>query len=709
MTVTVPDYSVAVDIGGTFTDCVLVDPDGEVIIGKSPTVRQNPAEGVLNAVDVAASQIELGREELLSRLSLFVHGNTIGTNALIERTGARVGLVTTLGHEDNLLIGRVYSKRAGLSEREIIHTSKLKKPDPIVPRSRILGVAERVDWEGDVIVALDEAAVIAAVEALVADGIEALAVAFLWSFRNPAHEQRVRDIVAERWPDLPVTISSDVAPVIGEYERTVTTVLNAYLQPRVGAYLRDLEGRLEDGGFPHELMVIQSGGGIARIEQVARRAVLTIDSGPAGGTLGSRFFGAQVGEPNVICTDVGGTSFDVSLVHGGEFQLESAPIIGQYTYRAPKILIKSIGAGGGSLVWLDELGGLHVGPDSAGADPGPACYGRGTRPTVTDADLILGYLNPDNFLGGRMQLDVERATEAMAPIAESLGKSIEDAAYGVYDITNAHMADLIRTMSIEQGYDPRDFVVVAFGGAGAAHAVGYTADIGAEGLYVPREATVFSALGMLMADTIHAAESSLPLTAPLDAEQYGAVNSLFASLTDEVLATFREQGIDAADVELRRNIFMRYATQVHELAVEVEARDLTVDDETLLGDLFQQRYTEIYGEGAAFTEAGRELLTFRVEGISGSDKPAFVAGGSGAVAPRPSSGPQTGTRDMYFGPERGELESAVLGGALLRSGDEFAGPAVVERYGDAVVVPPGYVARVDEWDNIVISSEGGGA
>jgi N-methylhydantoinase A/oxoprolinase/acetone carboxylase beta subunit len=334
----------AVDIGGTFTDCVLVDASDQVTIGKSPSLREDPAQGVLNALEVTGAKIDLGLEELLGRVTVLVHGNTIGTNALIERTGAPTGLLTSAGHEDNLLIGRVYSKRAGLPEREIIHTARLEKPEPIVPRARIVGVPERVDFEGEVIVALDEQAVLDGVAKLVEEGIEALAIAFLWSFRNPEPERRARTIVTERWPDLPVTISSDVAPVIGEYERTVTTVLNSYLQPRVGTYLSTLRQRLKDGGFRHELMVIQSGGGIASVEQVVRRAVLTIDSGPAGGTLGSRYFGSQIDEQNVICTDVGGTSFDVSLVHGGELQMETAPVIGQYIYRAPKILIKSIGA-----------------------------------------------------------------------------------------------------------------------------------------------------------------------------------------------------------------------------------------------------------------------------------------------------------------------------------------------------------------------------
>jgi N-methylhydantoinase A len=695
-----------VDIGGTFTDCVLVQSNGEVAVGKSPTVHEEPEQGVLNALEAAALKAGTTLQELLPRLTQVVHGTTIGTNALIERAGARTGLITTKGHEDNLLIGRVYSKRAGLSEREITHVARLNKPQPIVPRQRIVGVAERVDFEGDIVAPLREDDVAQAADRLVAEGVEALAVCFLWSFRNPQHEQRAREIIAERHPGIPVTISSEISPILGEYERVVTTVLNAYLQPRISTYLGSLRARLSEGGYGHELMVIHSGGGITTVEEAARKAVWMIDSGPAGGTLGGRFFGEQIGHRNLICTDVGGTSFDVSLVYEGELQLESEPVIGQYVYRAPKILIKSIGAGGGSIVWLDDLGVMHVGPKSARSVPGPACYSRGgTEPTVTDADLILGYLNPDNFLGGEMRLDRGRAEAALAPIAERLGMSLLETAYGVFQITNAHMADLIRRMTIEQGHDPRDFAVVAYGGAGAVHAVGYSADIEAKALYVPSEASVFSAFGMLCADVVHTVQASHPMRTPLEPQGYEEINRVFGQLTGELLDTFDRQGIARDDVELRRFIHMRYQAQVHELPVEVPVRDLSAEDEQELAKAFLDRYTAIYGEGAAFAAAGHEFLTFGVEGRKESTKPSLAR----AAASSSSNGAGgSSTRAMYFGPEHGTVQGAVYDGAQLHPGDTFEGPAVVERFGDAVVVPPGSSARIDELENIVISIQSRG-
>jgi N-methylhydantoinase A len=697
-------YRAAVDIGGTFTDCIVIDAEERVTIAKSPSLRDDPGQGVLNSLEAAAQVLGIERAELVAGLEELVHGNTIGTNALIERTGACTGLLTTAGHEDNLLIGRMFSKRAGLSEREITHAAKLNKPEPIIPRQRIVGVPERVDFEGDVIITLDESAVVDAVTNLVEQHqIEALAISFLWSFRNPSHEQRARALVAERYPDLAVTISSDVAPVVGEYERTVTTVLNAYLHPRVGTYLAELEQRLKDDGHGQDLMIMQSGGGVASVGMAASKAVLTIDSGPAGGTLGSRYFGSRIDEPNLICTDVGGTSFDVSLVHQGELQLETEPITGQYVYRAPKILIRSIGAGGGSIVWLDDDGIMHVGPQSASSYPGPACYGRGgVEPTVTDADLLLGYLNADNFLGGNMTLDRERAEAAFAPIAERMGKSVLETAYGVFEITNAHMADLIRTMTVGQGYDPRDFSVVAYGGAGAVHAAGYSADIEAKAVYVPREATVFSALGMLCADINYSAETSHPLRTPLDEGDFGQVNARFNELQEEVVGALKREGAEAEEINIRRYIFMRYQAQVHELSVEVPVRDLTVADEKELADLFYRKYTSIYGEGAAFAAAGQEYLTFRVVGTSSPEKPSFAAVGDAIEGDA-----RSGSRSMFFGPVEGEREGAIYDGSRLRVGVEFEGPAVVERYGDVVVVPPGAGARVDELENIVISINGG--
>ena len=705
-------YRIAVDIGGTFTDCAILGPGGRLAAAKGFSVPEDPARGVVDALQRAAEEMKRPLPDLLRDADLFVHGCTIGTNAMIERTGVRTGLLITRGHEHTLRIGRVLQKVAGLSEAEMIHASRLHKAEPpLVPPDLVRGVTERLDWSGEVLVPLDREEASRHVEALVAGGVKAVAVCFLWSFLNPDHERQIRDLIRARHPDLFVTLSSDLSPVLGEYERAVTTTLNAYLGPRMAGYLERLEAGLRELGYVRPLLVMQAGGGLTTTSDAAVRPVVTLDSGPVGGTLGARYFGGLAGQTNIICTDVGGTSFDVSLIHAGELQLEQEPVIGQYTFRVPKVLVKSIGAGGGSIAWVDEAGLLRVGPRSARALPGPACYGHGgAEPTVTDADLVLGYLSPESFLGGRMRLDVAAARAALERLGARLdghGRTgtpgAQEVAAGIVAILNAQMADLIRKSTVDRGFDPRDFVLVAYGGAGPTHAAFYGADVDARALVIFAQSTVFSAFGMLTTGVKHTADRSCPLRTPLAEADHARARSALEELEEAVLAQFAAEGAPPADVSLRRSAFVRYQMQVHALEIELPPGPFDPSGAAALFAAFEKKYAGIYGAGTGFAEAGLEVVSFRVEGAQA----AFALRLAEETAAGEDPGPAlVGRRPAYFEASGGFASTAVFRGDRLRPGHLLRGPALVERMGDTVVIPPGHRGRVDGFGNLWLDREG---
>ncbi len=694
-------YKIGVDIGGTFTDCMVLDGTGRQVTAKSPTTPSNRAQGVMNAVSLAAEELGLTRKELLSRTSHFVHGCTVATNAMVERKGVRTGLLTTKGHEDAMRIGRASQKIAGLGERETAHSSRWSKPKPIVQQKHIHGISERIDRYGEIIVHINEDEVRKAVQALCNEGIEALAISYLWSFINPVHEQQTREIVKELAPHLYVTISSELAPVLGEYERTVTTAMNAYIAPQLLHYLRDLEQQLYLESYKYPLLIMQATGGVMTTKHAENRAILTLDSGPVGGTLGARFFGKLYGEENVICTDVGGTTFDVSLVANGEIQLDQEPVIDQFAYRMPKILIHSVGAGGGSIAWVNDIGGLHVGPMSAGSEPGPVCYDQGgENPTVTDADLLLGYLNPDNFWNGRMKLNKEKVLKAMRQLAEQLSMGEIELAEGIFRITNSQMADLIRGCTIERGFDPRDFVLVAFGGMGATHAAYYAEEIGAKAVIIFDQAAVFSAFGMLTSELAHISQRSNPMLSPFSEEQIDDMNQVFEQLDQEVLEQFKYEGLLPEDVSLLHRVLIRYDMQVHEMSIDIPNRTLTMEDVNLITQRFEEKYKLIYGEGSTISGARLEIMTFQVYGTA-SKVLDEIEESLESETSNPVSALK-GERDAYFAETGGFVSTPIYDGALLETGFQLAGPAIVERKGDTVLIPPHFNATVDRYRSIVI-------
>ena len=694
------EHYIGIDIGGTFTDCAVLDRDGRIVAtAKAPSTRENPAEGVLDAIRVAADSLETTLDGLLSGCRHLIHGCTIATNAVVERNGVSTGLITTKGHEDAIPIGKVMQKVAGQSEREMIHQSHLDKADPpIVDRRMIRGVAERLDRAGDVVVAMDEEEAARAVDALVADGARAIAVCFLWSFLNGEHERRVRDRIERDHPGVYVSTSSELAPVLGEYERAVTTVVNAYVGPRVVDYLERLAADLYDRGYRAPLLLAHSMGGLTTMEDVRGRPLLMLDSGPVSGVLGARFFGAAYGEDNILCADMGGTTFDVAMIEGGRSVLDEQPVIDKYAYLMPKVAVSSVGAGGGSVVWLDENRLLRVGPDSAGADPGPACYGRGgTRLTVTDVDLILGFLDASAFLGGRMRLDIGAAERAADEISGAMGNDRMSVASGAFRIVNAHMADLMRRCSIDRGRDPREFVLFAYGGAAAMHIAYLARELRIGTVYVPSFAAVFSALGMMTGGLLHGEEASFPAVFPLADEEWERLGALFEENERGLAALFESEGVPEGERRFERSLYMKYRLQPSALSVPVSAES----SQDAVVDAFEARYSALYGANAAYRAAGIEIVKCRVEGMAETVAPALAA-----VDPDPDADPEaarTGTRPIFF-PETGAARDApVYDGALLSPGMTFRGPLVIERAGDTIVLPSFAGARVDGFGNVVIA------
>jgi N-methylhydantoinase A len=678
---------VASDIGGTFTDTVTIDSDGSVGRYKAPTVPDDPAAGVLETLELAAADAGVPIEELLGRVKLFAHGTTVATNAMLEGKRATVGLIQTRGFGDTLPIMRGF-KSLGLDEDAIKRFRSLVKQELVVPKQLIAEVSERVDYQGRVVLPLDEADARRAVRRLKEAGAEVFAVSLLWSFKHDAHERRVAEIIEEEAPGALVTLSSELLPRLGEYRRAVTTALNASLRPIVRRAVQSLESRLGEHGLREEPLLMQSNGGLARVGEIDREAASTVMSGPVGGVVACRVLGSE--HPNIVATDMGGTSFEVGLILDGEAHIANTTWIGRHEIALPSVSVRTVGAGSGSIAGV-EHGLLRVGPESAGAVPGPACYGRGGElPTVADADLVLGYLNPDNFLGGRLRLDVDKAREAIrAHVAEPLGLEVEQAAEGIKTIVDARMADLIRTATIQQGYDPADFVLYAYGGAGPTHAFSYGAELGIDRVVVPLTASVHSAFGIAASDLTTAEELSDPLISPPGTEDYAQaldareIEARFARLTERA----RER-LGVGELEFTRSIEMRFRFQIHVLTVPVPPGDIDVND--VVGR-FIETYEARFGEGSAFSAAGVEMTTFRVVARAPSRTPALA----GAPA---TNGAPPDERPVF---SDGEWRTATV----LReagAGLELDGLAIVERPDTTIVIGDGQHATVDEQGNVII-------
>jgi N-methylhydantoinase A len=704
----VASYTIGSDIGGTFTDTVVVErASGRLQQFKAPTTPGDVRHGILATLRQAAVSEGLSLDELLSAVALFSHGTTVATNAFLERRGARTGLIQTQGFGDTLAIMRA-GRAAGLTSEEVKRFSRLVKPRPIVERALIAEVAERVDYRGRVLAPLDEDDARAAVRALIEQDVESIAVCLLWSFRNDAHERLLADIIAEEAPDVYVTLSSELVPRIKEYERTATTAINSYVGPVLRRSLAGLESDLARQGLATPPLLMQSNGGLAGVEASIAAAATTLMSGPAGGVTGSSRLGRLLGYPNIVTTDMGGTTFDVGLVVDGEPLMLSRSVFDQYTTCLPSVAITSIGAGGGSIARVRH-GYLEVGPDSAGASPGPACYGRGgTLPTVTDADLALGIIDPANFLGGQLRVDRDASLAAIEEhVAAPLGVGVLEAASAIRTITDNKMADLIRRVTIERGHDPRDFVVFAFGGGGPTHACSYGSEVQARAIVIPQTAAVHSAFGIATADLQVTHELSRPMITPPGGAPISttltreAFNEPFAQLDEKVRSALRRQDVEDADIQVSRQLDMRFRGQIYEVAVTVQSEPFSDADVDGLAQRFVMAYETLYGEGSALAEAGIEFITFRSTATAATPKPATAAKAArayGRLAP-------SGRRAVYL-PERGELtELPTFSGADLCAGDIVGGPAIVELPATTVLLGAGQTCAVDSMLNLVITTE----
>jgi N-methylhydantoinase A len=694
-------YICGIDVGGTFTDCVVVDEQGAITVAKAPSTPGDFSRGMFDALGVAASRLGIEPDAFPAQIEALFHGTTVATNAMVERKGVQAALITTAGHGDALRIMRGAGRTAGLPPEEYLQVSRAAKPDPIIPRRLIRTVHERVDAKGRSVVELDQASTRSVVRELLDMGVRSIAVCLLWSFRNPDHELAVRAIIEEeaRGEDVFVTLSHELLPKLGEYERTAGTAINAYIGPLVRDYLADLRGKADARGMEGPVLVMQAGGGLADSRRVVDVALQTIGSGPVAGVAGSSRFGARTGMANVICTDVGGTTFDVGLVVDGRPVRRPSSIIGQYEYSLPQVDVRSVGAGGGSIAWIDPVSGaLRVGPHSAGADPGPAAYGQGgTQPTVTDANVVLGYIDPENFLGGQMRLDPDRAQAAIATLAEPLGMEPVQLAAGVVHIVEAQMAELIRQMTIQSGYDPRDFIVFAYGGAGPTHGVGYASELGARSVVVPLLdlGSVWSAYGVASSDLVELVERTDIMRAPFDLDR---LNRALAELTELGSARLVDQGVAPEHIGVALHAHIRYTAQINQVDVPMDEGALDESGLARLVAAFETRYEQLFGHGSGYSGAGLELVTVSAE-VRGR-LPAqrdSVHETSTAGEPR-----QRGTREVYWHGDGRRLPTRVYDGSTLIPGHAFDGPAIAELPHTTVVVPPGRSAVIDEYGDCVI-------
>ena len=670
-----PGYRLAVDVGGTFTDVVIADARGRGLTGaKVPTTPHDRAAGAIEGIHAAAAAAGIG----LDRIAEVVHGSTTGTNALIERSGAKVGFLTTAGFRDMLEIGRVQRPMEGLYDFTV------DRPPPLVPRHRCLEAAGRIDAEGRIVTPLDESSIAAAADVFAEQQVEAVAVCFLFAHLNPAHEDRAAEILSGRLPGVPISVSNRMSPEYREYERASTAVMNAYLTPVMDSYLGSLEARIAEAAGGARLSVIQANGGSTSVEQARRKAVTTVNSGPCGGVVAAALYGRRHGRSRMVSVDMGGTSFDIGLIEEGRSRVTTEGDFQGLPVKIPIIDLHIIGAGGGSIAWIDPGGALNVGPHSAGAVPGPACYGQGgSEATVTDANLVLGRLNPDNFNAGRMALDMDAAKRAVGALAEKMGTSPEEAALGVVRVVNANMTRGIATVTIQRGIDVRDFSLVSFGGAGGAHAVALAEELSMAEAVVPPMPGTFSAVGLLATEMRHDYVTATGGIVAAGAD-IGGLEAAFLAMEAEGRSLLAAQGFPAERIRLTRLADLKVVGQTYELLLPLPDRGPVTEAgiAALIAD-FGRLYRERYA--FFFEDEPIEIVNLRLsaEGLNPPvDFPESAGSGESPAAA------QSGSRPVYFdGP--GWTETPIFERARLAHGMMVPGPAVIEEETSATLVPPG--------------------
>jgi N-methylhydantoinase A len=657
-------FRIGVDVGGTFTDTVLVDENGDIAVSKVPTTPENRSVGSIRGI----KRVLAGRGGVIDSI---IHGTTTPANAVIQRKGGKCALMTNAGFRDVLEIGR--------QNRPSLYDLFADRPEPLVPRELRIGVKGGVDYKGDVIDDLDEDEIRETTRWLRDEKVDVIAVCMLHSYANPEQERRIKDIVEEEC-DTPVCISSEVLPTFREYERMNTTVLNAYLMPVMDAYLRDLETRLVNADIARSPMIMRSDGGIMNVSNARQTPVRTVLSGPAGGVVAGELIGSLAGYDDLITIDMGGTSSDISLISGGKARLTAEGEIAGIPIAVPMIDIRTIGAGGGSMAWVDGGGALRVGPQSAEATPGPACYGLGgTEPTVTDANIVLGRLNSDFFLGGKMKIEPELAERSMNFIRDSLNMDVIGVALGIIEISNANMIGGIRVVSIERGYDPRDFVMLAFGGAAPLHAVDLARELEIPAVIVPQMPGLLSAFGMLASDVKH--DFVITYICKPDED----LDPIFGDLESKAYDQLHSEGFSERDMLIARWADMRYVGQAYELCIPAGTASEMVEG-------FHSEHERVYGH--ADPESAVELVNLRVLGIGRrSIEPKLI---------RTDEMPRDAvkyTREVYFDEW---IEVPFFDRSKLYAGNVVEGPAVVEEIDSTILIHPGSKGRVDRYGNVII-------
>ncbi len=668
-------FRIGIDIGGTFTDFTVMDAEGRVTLWKEESTPNRPADAISAGLEALAHDRGLTLDGFLGQTSLLVHGTTIATNTVIQRNGPTIGLLCTSGFRDIL-----HFRDGFKPERFNVH---LPHPQEFVDRYLRLGVTERIDKDGNVLIPLDEQEVRELAARFRESEVAAVAVAFLWSIVNPTHERRAAEILAEELPDAHIVCSSDVLPEIREWERTSATVLSSYVLPGIYDYLRQLESTLRDGGLERPPLIMQINGGCASVTEILRRPVYVLASGPAAAPAAALHHAAAGGDGNLVTADIGGTSFDVCLIRGGRPAMSRTIQVEHQPIGVAGVDVHSVGAGGGSIAWLDSGGALRVGPRSAGAVPGPASYAQGgEEPTVTDANVVLGYLTPDAFLGGRRVLRLDLAEQAVTRIADGLGISTLQAGAGIIRVVNANMVAAIHAVSIERGVDPRRYLLVVGGGAGGLHAAQLARELGMRRVLVPREAGTFCAFGMTVTDVRH--DFAQALHALSSAAAGSDIDAVFATLEDEARARLLEEGFTEDQIHLERFVDARYPGQVHELTVPA-VRSAT-NGETDLRAVERVFHDE---HEAQFTYARRELpvefLHWRVSALGRMPLP--PSNGSGGH--RRTLAQPAGECEAYFESVGGLVATATYSALDLTAGAFLEGPAIVQAPTTTVVVDPG--------------------
>ena len=686
------EYRLGIDAGGTFTDFVLADKSGQVRLFKALSTPQDPTQAIRNGLGLITEELGVSAEHIISNCDLCINGTTVGLNALIQHKGAKTGLICTAGHEDSLEI------RLGHKEDGYRYDPEYPPATMIVPRYLRRGVSERVLSDGTVRTALNEDDVRAACELFRSEGVETVAISFVWSVLHPDHERRAAEIVRQMMPGAILTLGSELYPQVREYTRTSTAVVNAYLAPIMKRYVDAVDAYFRALGAKQPVRYYQSNGGLAIGQAMTDRSVYAINSGPASAPAAGQYVCAPFGKTDVITVDMGGTSFDITLTKDGVTNINKNIDFLRYRIGVPMIQVETLGAGGGSIGWIDEMGLMQMGPQSAGSDPGPACYGQGgTEPTVSDANLVLGYLNPDGLVGGRLPLDAKLAREAVkSRLADPLGLSVERAAYGMFTIVNANMVNGIRRVTVERGYDPRDFVLVGAGGATAAHITALAEEMGIGTIVLPKLASGLCAFGQIISDVKYNYMATAPLRLDND-EAYAKIDSLFNEIEAQGIAHLKDDGFAKKDIDIRRSLDMRYVGQVHECTVDIGTFKVDAKSIEKIKEAFHKRHEQLY----TYSERHSTVEVVNIEStVYGRvEKPKRMAIAKG----KPVANALKAHREAVFSADGKRVRTPVYDGALIGAGARIAGPAIIEEVTTTIVIQPGWVAALDESGSYLIT------